>query len=132
MAATASWDATVKMIDLGSGKVVKTLSDHEEDAGGGVRLNGLYSVAFSKTQEDILGCTSADTHSYIWNYETGMLLSKLEGHSSEVNGIDFHHLEPVCATASDDCTCRLWDLVQSRSLTVLEHEYKPVYGCTFM
>jgi len=125
--ATASWDATVKLTELATGEVVRTLGDLDES-----RMGGLYSVAFSRTQEDILGCTSADTNVYIWNYKSGKLQAKLQGHLNEVNGIDFHPLQQVCATASDDCKCMIWDLEQHQCLRVMEHGAKPVYGCKFM
>ncbi|CAK0888050.1 unnamed protein product, partial [Prorocentrum cordatum] len=96
-------------------------------------MSGLYSVAFSRTQgHRILGCTSADSHVYIWNYQTGERQRRLEGHAGEVNGIDFHPGQDLCATASDDGSCRVWDVEEHLCLRTLAHGPKTVYGCRFM
>lgn len=127
--ATASWDATVKIVDIaGTGGVVRTLGDRPEGAMSG----GLYSVAFSRTQRHILGCTSADTHVYIWDHTTGERQHRLEGHTEEVNGIDFHPGQNMCATASDDRCCKIWDLEEHTCLRTLPHGTRAVYGCKFM
>jgi WD40 repeat protein len=125
--ATASWDSTVKLYDLQSQEVIRTMGSEESE-----KMSGLYSIAFSKTQAEILGCTSADYNVYLWNYNTGALQCALRGHENEVNGIDFHSTQQVVATASDDHKCIVWDMEQREALRVLDQHTKPVYGCVFM
>jgi len=127
--ATASWDGTAKIVDIaGSGGVVRTLGDLSEGV-----MSGLYSVAFSRTPgHHVLGCASADTHVYIWNYKTGERQRRLESHTDEVNGIVFHPRQDCCATASDDGSCKIWDLQEHACSRTLPHGTKAVYGCTFM
>lgn len=128
--ATASWDATVKLYDLASSEVVRTLGDVEQHEEG--KMGGLYAVAFAKTAPEVLGCTSCDKSVYLWNHQTGTLLSKLDGHRDEVNGIDFHSEQQVMCTASDDCKVIIWDFQEGITLRTLDKHTKAVYGCTFL
>jgi len=131
LAATASWDATVKLYDLGAGEVVRTLGP-SPDGSHEVMTSGLYSVSFMPTMNGILGCASADRKAYIWNHESGELRCVLEGHEDEVNGLAFHPSQQVAATASDDQTCMIWDVREQAILRRLDQHSKAVYGCTFL
>merc|ERR1740127_43141 len=95
-------------------------------------MNGLYSVAFAKTAPSILGCTSCNKCVYLWNHQTGQLVSKLMGHTDEVNGIDFHTSQQVMCTASDDCKVIIWDFQEGITLRTLDKHTKAVYGTTFL
>lgn len=130
---TASWDATMHVFDLTRKELDKTL--RKQNAVLSEQMGGLYSVAFSKTAPEILGCTSVDKHVYLWNHVTGQQISKLggeKGHQDEVNGIDFHAGQQVMATASDDTTAIIWDFAEGIPLRTLQHPGKPVYGVTFL
>mmetsp|Transcript_125694 Transcript_125694/g.391407 ORF Transcript_125694/g.391407 Transcript_125694/m.391407 type:complete len:440 (-) Transcript_125694:97-1416(-) len=127
MLATASWDGTVKLYSLAEDRVVRTL--HED---GGHKMSGLYSVAFAKTAPEIIGCTSCDKHVYLWNHHTGSLLLKLPGHTDEINGIDFHSMQQVMCTVSDDCKAIIWDFQEGLMLRTLDKHTKAVYGATFL
>lgn len=130
---TASWDATMHVFDLTRKELDKTL--RKQNAVRSEQMGGLYSVAFSKTAPEILGCTSVDKHVYLWNHVTGQQISKLggeKGHQDEVNGIDFHAGQQVMATASDDTTAIIWDFAEGIPLRTLQHPGKPVYGVTFL
>jgi WD40 repeat protein len=122
---TASWDARCKLYNLKSGQVVKTLGDPDG------KMSGLYCVAFAKTSDDIIACSSCDGNVYVWNHETSSLGTTLSGHSDEVNSLDFHAHQQVLATASDDCKCIIWDWQEGMQLRSLETHFKAVYGCTF-
>jgi WD40 repeat protein len=127
MIATGSWDRTVKCYELSSGNTVRTLGGTPD-----CEMHGLYAVAFAKTQDDILGCTSCDKSVYLWRHTTGECLNTLKGHSNEVNGIDFHASQQVMATASDDKTCLIWDFAEAIMLRTLDKHTEPVYGCKFL
>lgn len=130
--ASASWDATVRFVDLASQTVVKTFHDFEDEQGGAAKMMGIYSVAFAKTVAHVMGCTSCDKKVYLWNTETGKLLHALEGHGDEVNGIDFHATQQVMCTASDDCCAKIWDFQEGKPLRDLNEHTKAVYGATFL
>jgi len=128
--ASASWDATVKLYNLATQEVVQTLGG--KDAAGAPIMGGLYSVAFARTQPDILGCTSADMSVYLWDLKTGGLIHKLVGHHDEVNGIDFHNIQQVMVTASDDTKAIIWDFGEGITLRTLAKHTKQVYGAAFL
>jgi len=130
--ATASWDATVKLYDLAKGEVIKTLGPYKGDGEENNIMGGLYAVAFAKSAPHILGCTSCDKNVYLWNHTTGKLIRTLDGHTDEVNGIDFHSSQQVMSTASDDWKVRIWDFQEGITLRTLDKHTKPVYGTTFL
>lgn len=134
--ATASWDATVQIYDLereDNDAVVRTLGGEQEcDDGFTPKMGGLYDVAFSERQPQILGCASADKFVYVWNWEANRLLAKLGGHTDEVNGVAFHATQQVMATASDDHTAIIWDYREGIKLRTLADHTKAVYGASFL
>jgi len=69
---------------------------------------------------------------YLWNYNDGSLVCKLEGHTDEVNGLDFHHEQHIMCTASDDQKVIVWDFKEGIMLRTLDKHTKAVYGCTFL
>jgi len=126
--ATAAWDGTVNIYDLEKGDVVKTLGGPNSYN----KMDGLYAVAYAKTEPGIIGCTSRDTNIYIWNTETGQPLNKLSGHKNEVNGVDFHTTQMVMCTASDDMSVIIWDFKEGMTLRELTGHEAEVYGCKFL
>jgi WD40 repeat protein len=133
--ATGSWDTTVKLYNLENEEVEQTLgyqfanADQKEDE----RMGGLYAVAWAKTNPDILAATSADKAVYLWNTSSPASLSaRLVGHQDEVNGVDFHPIQTVMATASDDTTCHIWDYQECITLRKLDKHTKQVYGVKFL
>jgi WD40 repeat protein len=130
MVATASWDSTCKLYSFNTDSVVCTLGDCETGEEG--KMGGLYCVAFAKTVDNIIGCASADKHIYLWNFQTGRLVSKLLGHNDEVNGVDFHSSQTVMCSSSDDCKALIWDHQEGITLRTLDKHTKAVYGCKFL
>lgn len=132
--ASASWDATVKFYDVASESVIKTFHNFNEKD----QMQGIYSVAFAKAVQNVFGCTSCDHSVYLWSYsmsahQPNRLIHKFSGHTDEVNGIDFHSTQQVCATASDDNSCILWDMQEGKMLRTLNKVHTAaVYGVTFM
>ena len=123
LVATASWDASCKLFDLERGAVVTTLKGHDE---------GLYAVAFSPVQANILGTAGADRTCRIWDKKSGACRYVLRGHADEVNGIGFHPAKRVVATASDDRTARIWDYeAGGGELCLLQGHQDSVYGVCF-
>lgn len=134
--ASASWDGTVKLWDA-SETAARTLGfdANLSTSKATDKMGGLYSVAFAKTADHILGCTSCDKFVYIWDYKEGVQKAKLggaSGHQDEVNGIDFHESQPVMCTASDDQKAIIWDFQEGIVLRTLEKHTKAVYGATFL
>jgi len=67
--ATASYDATIKLWDVDSGKCLHTLEAHTDP---------VYSVAFSPDGK-YLASGSFDKHLHIWDVKTGTLLKTYQG-----------------------------------------------------
>jgi len=128
--ATASWDSQVKLYNLNTQKVVRTLGEVQPEQEP--LMGGLYAVAFAKTVPDVLGCTSCDKSIYLWRHTSGKLLQTLTGHSDEVNGIDFHSTQQVMCTASDDKKAIIWDFQEGIMLRTLDKHTKAVYGASFL
>eukprot|EP00927_Polykrikos_kofoidii_P027064 TRINITY_DN23953_c0_g1_i1.p1 TRINITY_DN23953_c0_g1~~TRINITY_DN23953_c0_g1_i1.p1 ORF type:complete len:413 (-),score=56.16 TRINITY_DN23953_c0_g1_i1:110-1348(-) len=123
--ATASWDATVHLYNAGDQKVVRTF-------GADRSMGGLYSVAVSKTNPSLLGCTSSDKHVYLWDPDSGERKNKLVGHKEEVNSLDFHATQQVICSGSDDNTVIIWDFDQGLMLRTIGDHDKAVYGVKFL
>jgi WD40 repeat protein len=134
--ATGSWDATVTVYDLAKEDTEALLKTLGVDDGSGqpeecIRMGGLYDVAFSPSNPDILGCASADKLVYLWKIGEGRMIHKLIGHRDEVNGCIFHPSQQVMCTTSDDCMCNIWDYMEGVKLRSLEEHGKAVYGAAF-
>ncbi|MFP4555851.1 MAG: hypothetical protein ACLFNU_03175 [Bacteroidales bacterium] len=61
---------------------------------------------------------------YLWNYQTGSLLSVLRGHKAKITGVAFSSQGNLMATSSYDGTVRLWNLDDLNILPVVfdDHE----------
>eukprot|EP00927_Polykrikos_kofoidii_P050821 TRINITY_DN44696_c0_g1_i1.p1 TRINITY_DN44696_c0_g1~~TRINITY_DN44696_c0_g1_i1.p1 ORF type:complete len:445 (+),score=73.70 TRINITY_DN44696_c0_g1_i1:89-1336(+) len=126
--ATASWDASVKLYNIAQQKVVRTLGDGPQAA----TMGGLYAVATAKQHPELLGCPSSDHSIYIWEHTTGTLKKRFPGHTSEVNGIDFHSSQNIMCSASDDKKLIIWDYHAGLMLRTMTDHQDAVYGATFM
>jgi WD40 repeat protein len=134
--ASASWDANIHIYDLNQddkAALVRTLGGDEETCDMKlVRMGGLYDVQFAPTNPGILAAASADNFVYLWHYERNMLITRLHGHTDEVNGVAFHPSQQVICTTSDDTTAMIWDFHEGIKLRVLEGHVKAAYGATFL
>lgn len=68
--ATASFDATVKLWDINTGRSIQTLANHKDP---------VYSLDFSPNGE-LLASGSFDRCLCIWSVKDGTLLKKYRGH----------------------------------------------------
>ena len=57
-----------------------------------------------------LSCRGLDSFGRIWDLRTGRCIMFMEGHLKSIYGIDFNCNGYQVATASDDDTCKIWDL----------------------
>ncbi|MHC5863602.1 WD40 repeat domain-containing protein, partial [Nostoc sp.] len=72
--ASASYDNTIKLWDVATGKAVQTLTGHS---------NGVNSVVFSPDGQR-LASASYDNTIKLWDVATGKPLQTLTGHSNRV------------------------------------------------
>jgi WD40 repeat protein/serine/threonine protein kinase len=119
--ATGGNDATVKVWDLETGKVLLELRGHR---------SGITRVAFSPDGRR-LASASFDKIVRLWDAEKGVELFTLEGHGSKVRHIDFSHDGSRLASGSDDGTVKVWDVRQGRQLLTFEGQRGRCWGVAF-
>ncbi|KAK7530434.1 sulfur metabolite repression control protein-like protein SconB [Phyllosticta citricarpa] len=105
--ATGSYDATIKIWDVESGKEMRTLTGHT----AGVRClqfedNRLFSAGLDRTVK-------------LWNWKTGELLRTLSGHSGGI--VTLHSANNILATGSMDHTIRVWNFPDKATFNLKGH-----------
>ncbi len=111
LALSGSWDATVRVWEIASGRCLHTLEGHTEavtvvclSANGKLALSG-----------------SRDTTVRVWEIASGRCLHTLEGHTGGVTAVSLS-ADGRWALSSDPSSIRLWDVTTGRCLRVIEGE----------
>ncbi|MBD2523443.1 serine/threonine-protein kinase [Nostoc sp. FACHB-133] len=116
--ASGSWDNTIKLWDVNTGKEIRTLTGH---------TNWVNSVAFSPDGKFLVS-GSADCTIKLWQVNTGIEIQTLTGHSDSVSSIAYsprtatttnsqdRHL---VASGSNDYTVKLWQVYTGRNIYTL-------------
>jgi WD40 repeat protein len=99
-ALSGSYDNTLKLWDLETGLVLRTLQGH---------TSGVRAVAFSPDGRRALS-GSDDYTLKLWDLETGLVLRTLEGHTSGVRAVALSPDGRRALSGSHDNTLKLWDL----------------------
>ncbi len=98
--ASGSFDNTIKLWNIKTGKVNNTLQGHS---------NFVNSVAFSPDGK-ILTSGSNDSTIKLWNIKTGKVINTLKGYSGSVYSVAFSPDGKTLATGADDNTIKLWNI----------------------
>jgi F-box/WD-40 domain protein MET30 len=101
---TGSYDTTVKIWDIASGKLLRNLESHTK---------GVKSLIFDE-QKLITG--SLDSTIKVWNYHTGQCISTYRGHQDAVLSVDFY--KKFIVSGSADTTLKVWN-VETRTCHAL-------------
>ena len=107
--ATASWDRTVRIWDVSTGRQLRALGGHR---------NVITWVSFSDDGRRI-ATASWDKTAKVWDAETGKELRILQGHEHRVLSVAFSPDGRRLATASQDNTVRIWDAASGKETDVL-------------
>jgi len=108
-AISASWDCTLKMWNLGTGRVVRTLDQHID------RVTG---VCLLDNPRFAVSC-SADETLIIWDLKTGKAKNTFYGHKDYVRSVIVLKRQKQIISASGDQTLRVWDITSGNTIAVL-------------
>ncbi|KAI3653397.1 hypothetical protein MP228_001344 [Amoeboaphelidium protococcarum] len=95
-------NSEIHIWDLQKEQSVTKLSGHKQ---------GKYVIrsCFGGAGQKFVASGSEDNNVYIWNWERNLLLETLSGHTSTVNSVSWNpQNSSMIASASDDCTIRVW------------------------
>ena len=106
---TGSYDATIKIWDIETGKEIRTLIGHTA---------GIRCLQFDSTR---LITGSLDQTVKIWNWRTGQCVRTLDGYSQGVVGLHFDDKLKILAAGSMDSTVRLHDFKSMQRVTLRGH-----------
>jgi eukaryotic-like serine/threonine-protein kinase len=119
--ASASFDRTVKIWDVATGKTSLTLEGH---------TRRVESVAFSPDGKRIASA-SADQTVKVWDTGSGREALTLAGHTDEVTAVAFSPDGRSLATASRDRTIKLWDSATGQETRTLKGHRDEVTSVAF-
>ncbi|KAI9837729.1 MAG: hypothetical protein M1819_006663 [Sarea resinae] len=105
--ATGSYDSTIKIWDVATGKEMRTLRGHE---------SGIRCLQFDDTK---LISGSIDRSLKIWNWRTGECISTYTGHSGGV--ISLHFDSTILASGSMDKTIKIWNFEDKSTFLLRGH-----------
>ncbi|MBE9104817.1 serine/threonine protein kinase [Nostoc cf. edaphicum LEGE 07299] len=115
--ASGSWDNTIKLWDVKTGKEIRTLTGH---------TNWVNSVTFSPDGK-FLASGSADCTIKLWQVHTGIEIQTFTGHSDPVSSVTYSPRTPatnsqdrqLIASGSNDYTIKLWQIYTGRNIYTL-------------
>ncbi len=118
-AVSASYDWSLMVWDLESGRALTTLKGH----------TGMVLACAVTTDGQRVVSASSDRTLKIWDIETGRVLVTLEGHSGGVNACAVTTDGQRVVSASSDRTLKIWDIETGRMLVTLEGHTDGVNAC---
>uniref|UniRef100_A0A7N6APR4 G protein subunit beta 5 n=1 Tax=Anabas testudineus TaxID=64144 RepID=A0A7N6APR4_ANATE len=111
---TSSGDGSCALWDVESGQLLQSFHGHTADV---LSLD----LAPSETGNTFVsgGC---DKKSCVWDMRSGQNIQSFESHESDVNCVKYYPSGDAFASASDDATCRFYDLRADREVAVYQKD----------
>lgn len=121
--ASASTDWTIKLWELSTGEVLRTLQGH---------THAVMSVAFSpQPNHRVIASGSFDRTVRLWNLNNGECFRVFQGHTQPVFSVTFSPDGKTIASGSFDCTIKLWSVNTGECLQTLQGHSNRVFGAVF-
>ncbi|MDJ0774357.1 MAG: serine/threonine-protein kinase [Mastigocoleus sp. MO_167.B18] len=107
--ASGSTDKTIKIWDLSTGKLIRTLRGHTQS------VTSIAITPSAAGSDTILVSGSADRTIKIWNLSTGKLVNTLKGHTQSITSLAINPNDRLSnnqtfASGSTDKTIKIWNL----------------------
>ncbi|WP_414550925.1 toll/interleukin-1 receptor domain-containing protein, partial [Anabaena sp. CCY 0017] len=115
---SASYDKTIKLWNLDTGKEIRTLSGH---------TNTVRSVSFSPDGKTLVS-GSQDKTIKLWNLDTGKEIRTLSGHTNSVWSVSFSPDSKTLVSGSQDKTIKLWNLNTGKEIRTLSGHTNSVWS----
>ncbi|XP_061670810.1 guanine nucleotide-binding protein subunit beta-5b [Syngnathoides biaculeatus] len=111
---TSSGDGTCALWDVESGQLLQSFHGHTADV---LSLD----LAPSETGNTFVsgGC---DKKANVWDMRSGQNIQSFENHQSDINCVKYYPSGDAFASASDDATCRFYDLRADREVAIYQKE----------
>lgn len=111
---TSSGDGTCALWDVESGQLLQSFHAHTAD---------VLSLDFIPSETgNIFISGGCDKKANVWDMRSGQNIQSFENHESDVNCVKFHPSGDAFASASDDATCRFYDLRADREVAVYQKD----------
>jgi WD40 repeat protein len=109
---------------------VRKFSDNSIISGFKESEEQISSISFH-LEEKLIAIASEDNSVKIWNYFTGKLLHRLDGHKFWATDAKFGPKGDILASSSNDRTVKIWDVFSGALLTTLTGHKKSVHSVAF-
>jgi len=109
--ASASSDATIKLWDVESGKLLQTLKDDPQTEQREGHRSEVLGISFSPDGQ-LLASAGEDNKVILWKFDGQRLayLKPIDAHDQAVRRVSFDSHSQVLASASDDGNIKLWSI----------------------
>jgi WD40 repeat protein len=115
--ASGSYDQTIKVWNLSTGKCLQTLQDPDL----------VCFIAWSPDGQ-VLASGSGDHQIRLWNPDTGVCLATLQGHTDWVWTVAWSPDGQMLASGSGDCQIKLWNPGTGACLATIEGHQEPIWS----
>jgi WD40 repeat protein len=119
--ASVSGDNTVKLWDVTTSEVIKTLNGHSKSHNN--------TIAFSPNSEIL--ATGSGNSVILWDVATGEVIKTLKGHNAPVRAVAFSPNGATLATGSEDNTVKLWNTSTHKLLKTLRGHRQKIQSVAF-
>ncbi|MBW4575010.1 MAG: tetratricopeptide repeat protein [Aphanothece sp. CMT-3BRIN-NPC111] len=107
--ASSSWDKTIKLWQLSTGREIRTLTGHSQQ---------VHSVAISPDGQTLASGSWDDTIK-LWQLSTGQKIRTLSGHSNDIRCVIISPDGQIIASASEDKTIKIWQVETGKEIRIL-------------